>query len=197
MSRATSAASSPALTTVVDTAGIPHLARALITTALVAMMLALFARTFVVRLVEVRSNSMTETLQPGDHVLVSRWVAPPGIGGLRPAVRRGDVVLFTRPAEPHRELIKRVVALPGERVTTETSPRTLGEQQLFVVGDAGLRSRDSRHWGPIQASWLRGRAILILFSTAPPDRDPGDDWDTITGRMRAMTSRWERWWRPI
>ncbi len=80
------------------------------------------------------SESMQPTLEVGDHIVVakyrygfSRWSLPYGVGKWLPAgdgrffgrsPARGDVVVFRHPHEP-RELIKRVIALPGDRVAVE------------------------------------------------------------------------------
>lgn len=96
---------------------------------IVAVILALLLKTFVVDAIVVPSHSMESTILPGDYVLVNKLVygggagAPfradlfrlPGFG----SIRRGDVVVFALPAPPGGRgttFIKRCVALPGDRV---------------------------------------------------------------------------------
>jgi signal peptidase I len=80
-----------------------------------AIVIALVVRTFVLQTFWIPSPSMSETLVEGDRVLVNKLAYD------FHDVNRGDVVVFKRPpAEPAsavKDLIKRVVALPGERVS--------------------------------------------------------------------------------
>ena len=88
-----------------------QLARAL----LVATLLALFVRTYLLQLYRVPSDSMLPGLLPGDHVMVDRFVYGAPATALLPAraPRRFDVVVF---AGPGGYLIKRLLGLPGERI---------------------------------------------------------------------------------
>lgn len=88
-----------------------QLARAL----LVATLLALFVRTYLLQLYRVPSDSMSPGLLPGDHVVVDRGVFGGAGFGLWPSrePRRFDVVVFKGPGG---YLIKRLLGLPGERV---------------------------------------------------------------------------------
>lgn len=86
----------------------------------IAVILALFIRTWVVQAFKIPTGSMEENLLIGDHLLVNKFVFAPTVSGvdrlLLPIdrVRRGDVVVFKYPEEPERDFIKRVVGLPGE-----------------------------------------------------------------------------------
>ncbi|MEO5823892.1 MAG: signal peptidase I [Vicinamibacteraceae bacterium] len=88
----------------------------------IAVILALFVRTFVVQAFKIPSGSMEDNLLVGDHLLVNKFVyggAPTAIErALLPVrdIRRGDVIVFKFPKEPDRDFIKRVIALPGETV---------------------------------------------------------------------------------
>jgi signal peptidase I len=88
----------------------------------VAVILALFIRTFVVQAFKIPTGSMEPNLLVGDHLLVNKFLFAPTAGALerfvlpvRP-VRRGDIIVFKYPEEPERDFIKRVVGLPGETV---------------------------------------------------------------------------------
>ena len=88
----------------------------------VAVILALFIRTFVVQAFKIPTGSMEENLLIGDHLLVNKFVLGPTLfsaerAGLPVAPpERGDIVVFKFPEEPERDFIKRVIGLPGETV---------------------------------------------------------------------------------
>ncbi len=134
----------------------------------VAVILALFIRTFVVQAFKIPTGSMETNLLIGDHLLVNKVVYSPSLGSLeakilpKRAIRRGDVVVFKFPEDPARDFIKRVIGLPGE--TVEIKGKT-----VFVDGKAleepyarfietplrpddpeyGLRGESNRGtWGP-------------------------------------------------
>jgi signal peptidase I len=86
----------------------------------IAVILALFIRTFVVQAFKIPTGSMENNLLIGDHLLVNKFVygstATPLERAILPmrAINRGDVVVFKFPQEPDRDFIKRVIGLPGE-----------------------------------------------------------------------------------
>jgi signal peptidase I len=86
----------------------------------IAVILALFIRTFVVQAFKIPTGSMENNLLVGDHLLVNKFVFGPSAGTAERAllpeadVHRGDVVVFKYPEEPDRDFIKRVIGLPGE-----------------------------------------------------------------------------------
>jgi signal peptidase I len=88
----------------------------------VAVILALFVRTFVVQAFKIPTGSMENNLLIGDHLLVNKFVFAPTLSPLEAAllpidpIRRGDVIVFKYPEQPDRDFIKRVVGLPGEMV---------------------------------------------------------------------------------
>lgn len=80
----------------------------------------LFIITFIVQHFEIPSSSMERTLLIGDHVFVDR-LAPTGKGFpglLLPYrnLRRRDIAVFVSPAEPGLYLVKRIIAVPGDRI---------------------------------------------------------------------------------
>jgi signal peptidase I len=88
----------------------------------VAVILALFIRTFVVQAFKIPTGSMEPNLLVGDHLLVNKFVFAPTLAGvertllpMRPIVR-GDVVVFKFPEDPERDFIKRIIGLPGETI---------------------------------------------------------------------------------
>src|SRR5262245_38530599 len=88
----------------------------------VAVILALFVRTFDFQAFKIPTGSMEPNLLVGDHLLVNKFVFGPTLAGIertllpmRP-VERGDVLVFKFPEDPERDFIKRVIGLPGETV---------------------------------------------------------------------------------
>src|SRR3954453_638103 len=88
----------------------------------IAVILALFIRTFVVQAFKIPTGSMEQNLLIGDHLLVNKFIFAPTKFRLERAllplapVKRGDIVVFKYPEEPDRDFIKRVIGLPGETV---------------------------------------------------------------------------------
>ena len=86
----------------------------------IAVILALFIRTFVVQAFKIPTGSMENNLLIGDHLLVNKFVVGPSESRLERAllpigaIRRGDILVFKFPEEPDRDYIKRVIGLPGE-----------------------------------------------------------------------------------
>jgi signal peptidase I len=88
----------------------------------IAVVLALFIRTFVVQAFKIPTGSMEPNLLIGDHLLVNKLVFGPYAAGLERTllpmkeIRRQDVIVFKYPEDPERDFIKRVIGLPGEQV---------------------------------------------------------------------------------
>ena len=101
----------------------------------IAVILALFIRTFVVQAFKIPTGSMEETLLIGDHLLVNKFVFGPAATGVERAllpigtIKRRDVLVFKYPEEPARDFIKRVIGLPGETVE-------LREKKVYINGTA-------------------------------------------------------------
>ncbi len=92
---------------------------------LVALIFAVFARTWMVQAFKIPTGSMEENLLVGDHILVNKFVYGPALGPLERTllperhIRRGDIVVFKYPEDPERDFIKRCVGLPGDEVDLE------------------------------------------------------------------------------
>jgi signal peptidase I len=99
----------------------------------IAVILALFIRTFVVQAFKIPTGSMENNLLIGDHLLVNKFIFGPSASPVERAVlptasiRRGDVIVFKYPEEPDRDFIKRVIGLPGESVE-------LREKKVYING---------------------------------------------------------------
>jgi signal peptidase I len=101
----------------------------------IAVILALFIRTFVVQAFKIPTGSMENNLLIGDHLLVNKFIFGPSASSLERAVlplgtiHRGDVIVFKYPEEPERDFIKRVIGLPGDRLE-------LRQKKVYVNGNA-------------------------------------------------------------
>jgi nickel-type superoxide dismutase maturation protease len=89
--------------------------------------------------VEVFGDSMLPTLASGDRLIVLRT----------PRARRGHLVAVPDPRQPNRTVIKRVAAISGDTVT--------------VLGDNPSASTDSRAFGAVSRTTIRGRAVFRYF----------------------------------
>ncbi len=116
---------------------------------LVAVVFALFVRTFLLQAFVVPSPSMEDTVLAGDHLIVNKFVFGPRAGSVlgrllpRRPVRRGDVIVFKFPEDPRRDFVKRVIALPGDEVE-------IRDKAVFVNGQPESTPSafhgDSRVW---------------------------------------------------
>ncbi len=97
---------------------------------------------------------MSPVLEPGDWALAARPTR----------VRRDGVVVLEHPGRPGFEIVKRVVAVPGD---VAPDGRVLGADEYWVQGDALDESTDSRAFGPVGRSSLRGAVRLVY---GPPGR---------------------------
>ena len=88
----------------------------------IALVLALFIRTFVVQAFKIPSGSMLDTLQIGDHLLVNKFLYGVKLPFIDKTIinidkpKHGDVIVFEFPEDTTKDFIKRVVGLPGDTV---------------------------------------------------------------------------------
>ena len=198
----------------------------------VAVILALFVRTFIVQAFKIPTGSMENNLLIGDHLLVNKFVFAPTMSAAEQAVlpidpiRRGDILVFKYPEEPERDFIKRTIGLPGETVELRNKkvyinnqpldepyvhflfppdedsgagdadftdfdvrrqygPVTVPEGHYFMMGDNRDNSQDSRYWGFMPRSYVKGKALFVYFSFA----------EQPTGLLSAV--RWSRIFHQI
>ncbi len=100
--------------------------------AVIAVVLALFVRTFLFEAFKIPTPSMETSLMVGDHIIVDKFALAPRLdfeGGALPLrqIRRGDVVVFRFDREPEKDYVKRVVGVPGDEIRVEN-------KELFVNG---------------------------------------------------------------
>jgi signal peptidase I len=143
-----------------------------------AIVLAVLVRA-AVHIYSIPSRSMAPTLEPGDQILVTRY-----LGG---EPQRGHVIVF----EGRNELlVKRVIAVPGDLIDSRLGRVRIGGYTLaepyllqpaasgaidaqlvpancyFVLGDNRDDSIDSRSWGVVPRDRVVGRARMVLWSSA-------------------------------
>lgn len=103
---------------------------------LVAVLLALFIRTFVVQAFKIPSGSMKQTLQIGDHILVNKFVYGVKLPFLQKVVipvkkpQRDDVIVFKFPKDPEKDFIKRVVAVAGDEIEIRNKKVYVNNQKV-------------------------------------------------------------------
>ena len=101
---------------------------------MIAVVLALFIRTFFVQAFRIPSGSMRDTLMEGDKIMVNKLLFGPKIPLTSfsfPSIReprRGDIVVFVYPQDRSKDFIKRVVAVGGDTVEIQ-------DKRLIVNGD--------------------------------------------------------------
>jgi signal peptidase I len=145
-----------------------------------------FVRPFVVEAFWIPSASMVPTLKYGDRVLVNKFI----YRFTEP--ERGDVIVFKSVQDDQQDLIKRVVGVPGDKISVRggrlfvngepqrepyvnkklpdrsfAAPTTVPENHVFVMGDNRANSQDSRVFGPVPKENIEGEAFLRFW---PPGR---------------------------
>jgi signal peptidase I len=212
----------------------------------IAVILALFVRTWVVQAFKIPTGSMEQNLLIGDHLLVNKFVFGPTETALERTllpvedIQRGNVVVFKYPEEPDRDFIKRVIGLPGETVELRDKkvyingrmleepyvfflqpageggefsafdvrvnygPVTVPPESYFVMGDNRDNSQDSRYWGFLPRSYVKGKALMVYWSYESGREDYRDTG--LLGALKNLGSvavhfftrtRWERLFHQI
>ncbi|MGA2150761.1 MAG: signal peptidase I [Geobacteraceae bacterium] len=114
-------------------AGKKHIIREYGESIIIAIILALVIRTFVVQAFKIPSGSMEDTLAIGDHILVSKFIYGTKIPFSDKRIlkirdpRRGDVIVFEYPEDPSKDFIKRVIGTPGDEVEVK-------EKKVYING---------------------------------------------------------------
>jgi len=164
----------------------------------VALIIAVILRAFVVQAYHIPTESMENTLLVGDYLLVNKFSYH--FDDPKP----GDIIVFQYPLNPNKDFVKRCIAVEGQVVEMRDKvlyvdgkpeesassmkysdpkilPGSLSNRdnfgplrvppgQLFVLGDNRDNSRDSRVWGFLEKKFVKGKAVGIYWSWAPdPD----------------------------
>ena len=151
-----------------------------------AVVIAWLIVTFVVQVFVVPSGSMIPTIQPNDRLLVAKFAYKIG------DPHRGDVIVFKNWSTGGEDLIKRLIAVPGDTIDITPSgsftlngrplnepylsadarktgpgqttfPVTLGTDQYWMMGDNRNNSGDSRYNGPITREGMVGKALFVFW----------------------------------
>jgi signal peptidase I len=144
--------------------------------------------TFLYQPVRVEGTSMLPRLEDRDRLFINKFVYHIS------AIERGDVVVFHYPRDPEKSYIKRVIAVPGDRLWVDHgtvwlngSPQTenyvpeeyrdsrsypeiiVPDDAYFMMGDHRSISSDSREFGPVERPLIYGKAVFVYW----PARDAG------------------------
>ena len=155
-------------------------------------------RLFIAQPFVVVGSSMDPTFSTGQYLIVDelsyRFEAP----------ERGQVIIFKYPKDTTKYFIKRIIGLPGEKISinngavtiknasnpngivlnepyikfpanTTMAEETLSDTEYFVMGDNRAVSLDSRSWGPLPRDLITGRAFLRLFPVPNIGILPGNE----------------------
>ncbi|KAL4749909.1 hypothetical protein BDW72DRAFT_177019 [Aspergillus terricola var. indicus] len=104
-----------------------------------------------------------------DIVLVKMW---PGLSAFRwgqrnMRIERGMLVLFPSPGNPDNIAIKRVIGLPGDRITTREPcakpSQIVPFNHVWLEGDNPKKSLDSNTYGPVSISLISGRVMAVVW----------------------------------
>ena len=141
---------------------------------IVIVVVVVLIRTFIITPVRVDGDSMKNTLKNGDILLLYKLSN----------IDRFDIIVLDEEKD-NEKIIKRVIGLPGETVaikkgkiyindkviddeyaygeTTDYNKVTLRDDEYFILGDNRLISKDSRYFGPIKKSEIKGKIVFRVF----------------------------------
>ncbi|MCZ7582386.1 MAG: signal peptidase I [Deltaproteobacteria bacterium] len=145
----------------------------------IALLLALFIRTFMIQAFKIPSGSMIPTLLIGDHLIVNKAVygfeIPFTYRKFLPyrTPKRGEIIVFRYPNDPTKDYIKRVVGIPGDRIE-------MRQKRLYINGEEIPLER----LGPapefdavLYEENLDGHKHKVLFSNPSPSL--GDNFSVV------------------
>ncbi len=158
-----------------------HLGREIVET-IVLTILIFFVIRAVIQSYRIDGVSMQPSFQTDEYVLVNK------ISYLFHPPQRGDVIVFHWPIDTNRDFIKRVIGVPGDTITIDSSTvrvngvllkepyismnanpvaqtRKLGPDDYFVMGDNRVNSDDSRDWGVLNKKFIIGKATAVYWPT--------------------------------
>lgn len=144
--------------------------------------------TFLYQPVRVEGTSMLPRLEDHDRLFINKFVYH------IESIQRDDIVVFHYPRDPEKSYIKRVIALPGDRIWIDhgrvwlngkalrenyvpfkyrdnrsMAEMVVPEGEYFMMGDHRSISSDSREFGPVDRDLIYGKAVFVYW----PARDAG------------------------
>ena len=149
----------------------------------ISLAVSAFVIVFLYQPVKVEGGSMMPSLTNRERVFVNKFVYR------LESIERGDVVVFRYPRDPSLSFIKRVIGVPGDRIRIEdgqvyVNGKALEEDYLFppfvdrdqsfseivlepnkyfVMGDHRNMSDDSRDFGPLDVTYIYGKASFVYW----------------------------------
>ncbi|MGC1454227.1 MAG: signal peptidase I [Nitrospirota bacterium] len=115
---------------------------------LIAALVALFIRQFVVEAFKIPSGSMIPTLDIGDHLLVNKFVYGPRIPFTDTRIftwkepKRGDIIVFKYPENESKNFIKRVIGLPGDKIEIKKGILFINDQPVPVIAQGVFKDSE-------------------------------------------------------
>lgn len=144
-----------------------------------ALFVAFFIILFIYQPVKVEGGSMEPGLEDQERIFINKLVYR------FESIERGDIVVFHYPRDTRKSFIKRVIGLPGDRISISYGHVYVNGQMLiesyvppdyldarshseiivpsnayFVLGDHRSMSNDSREFGPVMRGYIYGKAVL-------------------------------------
>jgi signal peptidase I len=145
----------------------------------IALSLIAFIIVFLYTPVKVEGTSMMPSLADQEHIFINKFVYR-----IEP-IHHGDIIVFRYPRDPSKSFIKRVIGVAGDRVRIDDGHVFLNDKLVvedyvprgyeddrsypelvvppdsyFVLGDHRNLSNDSRDFGPVEASFIFGKAVF-------------------------------------
>ena len=146
---------------------------------IISLAISAFIIIFLYQPVKVEGTSMMPSLEDQERIFVNKFVYR-----LEP-IERGDIVVFRYPYDPSKSYIKRVIAMAGDHVRIDSGLVYVNGEALdetyvppeyadaraypdtivppncyFVLGDHRSMSDDSRRFGPVNQSFIYGKAVF-------------------------------------
>ena len=160
---------------------------------IVAIIVALFVRTYLVQAFQIPSPSMRESILVGDHVLVNKFIFAPAASmagkDLLPLsqAKRGDIIVFKFPQTPEKDYVKRVIGEPGDVLKIENGavfvkrPSDSDFRQLeepYVRHIDPVDSPDEEHLNNRPPVQVPAGAYYVLGDNRDDSRD-SRDWGFV------------------
>lgn len=146
---------------------------------IISLAISAFIIIFLYQPVKVEGTSMMPSLEDQERIFVNKFVYR------LEAIERGDIVVFRYPRDPSKSYIKRVIGMAGDRIHIDSGQVFVNGEALdedyvpqayadarsypdivvppncyFVLGDHRSMSNDSRDFGPVNQSFIYGKAVF-------------------------------------